>query len=167
MRVAAFCGPISVKGGGRDRSRDNWGPESVQKGTGAIAGNRTPGVRQLVLRPRFEKFERGGVWRFVVRVVGSVSLWICTSKFIARAAWHVSLIMHVCERDTRRSWKSPGNKLDACQPGSSKSGNQCTDSRPILMRFRFIRESRPLSLSLALPLRDDRNAIRVTICVRV
>lgn len=61
MRVAAFCGPISVKGGGRDRSRDNWSPESVQKGTGAIAGNRTPGVRQLVLRPRFEKFEGCGV----------------------------------------------------------------------------------------------------------
>lgn len=31
-----------------------------REGTGAIAANRSPGVRQLVLRPRFEKFERGG-----------------------------------------------------------------------------------------------------------
>lgn len=103
------------------------------------------------------------MWRFVVRVA-SVSLRICTSKFIARAAWHVSLIMHVCERDTRRSWKSPGNKLDACQPGSSKSGNQCTDSRPFWWDSV---SSGSLDLSLSLFLSALRNAIHVTICVRV
>lgn len=149
----AGIGPVKE----RERSR-----------TGAIAANRTPGVRQLVLRPRFEKFERGG-WRFVVRVV-SVSLRICTSKFIARAARHVSLIMHVCERDTRRSWKSPGNKLDACQPGSSESGNQCPPhSRPFWWDSvsSGSLELSALSLSVSPLFVDHRNAIHVTICVRV